>query len=104
MSSTNVDCRWEESGKYDPGMLEWGGENLEQSMRVWMCGGEIYVVRDSFVGHIFDRPAKPNPEVSSMKSSLVGNNRTIGTQFLRFTEQTGYSSPEESKTRGPCLA
>lgn len=52
---------WEESGKYDPGMLEWGGENLEQSMRVWLCGGDIFAVRDSFVGHIFDRPPKPNP-------------------------------------------
>jgi len=52
---------WNESGKYDPGMLEWGGENLEQSFRVWMCGGEILVARDSKVGHIFDRPEKPNP-------------------------------------------
>lgn len=55
--------RWEESGKYDPGMLEWGGENIEQSLRVWMCGGEIFAVRNSFVGHIFSRPAKPNPGV-----------------------------------------
>eukprot|EP00921_Rhytidocystis_pertsovi_P012470 GHVQ01020277.1.p1 GENE.GHVQ01020277.1~~GHVQ01020277.1.p1 ORF type:complete len:823 (+),score=115.54 GHVQ01020277.1:338-2470(+) len=53
---------WEESGKYDSGMLEWGGENIEQSIRIWLCGGEIYVVRDSQIGHIFDRPAKPNPE------------------------------------------
>lgn len=52
---------WEESGEYDPGMLGWGGENLEQSMRVWMCGGEIVLSPQSFVGHIFDRPAKPNP-------------------------------------------
>eukprot|EP00922_Rhytidocystis_sp_ex-Travisia-forbesii_P029897 GHVS01043852.1.p1 GENE.GHVS01043852.1~~GHVS01043852.1.p1 ORF type:complete len:636 (+),score=65.96 GHVS01043852.1:230-1909(+) len=53
---------WTESGKYDSGMLEWGGENIEQSIRVWLCGGEIYVVRDSQIGHIFNRPAKPNPE------------------------------------------
>ncbi|KAJ1614726.1 membrane-associated protein [Cryptosporidium canis] len=46
---------WEESGKYDPGMLFWGGENIEQSFRVWLCGGEIHVVRNSLVGHIFDR-------------------------------------------------
>ncbi|KAL8438719.1 hypothetical protein Efla_001267 [Eimeria flavescens] len=52
---------WEESGKYDPGMLEWGGENLEQSMRLWMCGGEIIVDRRSQIGHIFSRPPKPNP-------------------------------------------
>ncbi|XP_022587310.2 polypeptide N-acetylgalactosaminyltransferase 2 [Cyclospora cayetanensis] len=52
---------WLESGKYDPGMLEWGGENLEQSMRLWMCGGEIVVDRRSEIGHIFSRPPKPNP-------------------------------------------
>lgn len=52
---------WKESGKYDPGMLEWGGENLEQSMRLWMCGGEIIVDRRSQIGHIFSRPPKPNP-------------------------------------------
>ncbi|KAF7459369.1 glycosyl transferase [Cryptosporidium felis] len=46
---------WEESGKYDPGMLYWGGENIEQSFRVWLCGGEIHVVRNSLVGHIFER-------------------------------------------------
>ncbi|KAL8432077.1 hypothetical protein ACSSS7_004880 [Eimeria intestinalis] len=52
---------WTESGKYDPGMLEWGGENLEQSIRLWLCGGEIVVDRRSQIGHIFSRPPKPNP-------------------------------------------
>lgn len=52
---------WKESGKYDPGMLEWGGENLEQSIRLWLCGGEIIVDRRSQIGHIFSRPPKPNP-------------------------------------------
>ncbi|KAL8273925.1 hypothetical protein Esti_002248 [Eimeria stiedai] len=52
---------WKESGRYDPGMLEWGGENLEQSIRLWLCGGEIVVDRRSQIGHIFSRPPKPNP-------------------------------------------
>ena len=47
-------------GGYDDGMLEWGGENIEQSMRVWMCGGEIVVERGSQVGHIFFRPQPAN--------------------------------------------
>mmetsp|Transcript_38449 Transcript_38449/g.109914 ORF Transcript_38449/g.109914 Transcript_38449/m.109914 type:complete len:669 (-) Transcript_38449:76-2082(-) len=51
---------WIESGKYDPGMREWGGENIEQSIRVWLCGGEIIVERNSRIGHIFKRPPKPN--------------------------------------------
>ncbi|EZG57172.1 putative polypeptide N-acetylgalactosaminyltransferase [Gregarina niphandrodes] len=99
---------WLESGKYDAGMLEWGGENIEQSLRTWLCGGGIKLAPGSIpnvampavvdapgsnesdsepdvvgsipgvpsseniplsrIGHIFDRPKKPNPG-----NSLVRN-------------------------------
>ncbi|KAF4752416.1 hypothetical protein FOZ63_031968, partial [Perkinsus olseni] len=51
---------WTESGGYDQGMLDWGGENIEQSLRVWMCGGKILVDREAKIGHIFERPAPKN--------------------------------------------
>lgn len=51
---------WVEGGGYDAGMLEWGGENLEQSMRTWQCGGEIVVERSAVIGHIFFRPLPPD--------------------------------------------
>uniref|UniRef100_A0A7S4IHY9 Glycosyltransferase 2-like domain-containing protein n=1 Tax=Odontella aurita TaxID=265563 RepID=A0A7S4IHY9_9STRA len=42
-----------EVGGYDRSMHGWGGENLDQSLRIWRCGGEIVSAGDSFVAHMW---------------------------------------------------
>ncbi|XP_063447802.1 polypeptide N-acetylgalactosaminyltransferase 1-like [Mytilus trossulus] len=41
-----------EIGTYDEDMYIWGGENLEMSWRVWMCGGRLIHIPCSHIGHI----------------------------------------------------
>jgi len=50
---------WIETGGYDTSMQGWGGENLDQSLRIWLCGGEIVNAKESFVGHMWRTHDKP---------------------------------------------
>eukprot|EP00038_Savillea_parva_P009742 m.185560 g.185560 ORF g.185560 m.185560 type:complete len:748 (-) comp16477_c0_seq1:130-2373(-) len=40
-------------GQYDPEILYYGGEHIELSFKVWMCGGSMETIRCSHIGHIY---------------------------------------------------
>ncbi|XP_068603762.1 polypeptide N-acetylgalactosaminyltransferase 15-like [Brachionichthys hirsutus] len=46
-------------GAYDQGMLLWGEEQIELSIRVWSCGGSMEVVPCSRVAHLVRRHHQP---------------------------------------------
>ncbi|XP_061616813.1 polypeptide N-acetylgalactosaminyltransferase 15-like isoform X2 [Phyllopteryx taeniolatus] len=47
-------------GAFDPGILLWGGELIELSIRVWLCGGSMEVVPCSRVAHLDHHPRLPS--------------------------------------------
>ncbi|XP_043821256.1 probable polypeptide N-acetylgalactosaminyltransferase 8 [Dromiciops gliroides] len=60
----------EKIGFLDTGMLFYGGENVEMSLRVWQCGGKIEILPCSRIAHL-QRAHKP---YSLMISPLMKRN------------------------------
>jgi len=96
---------WFETGGYDEKMLGWGGENIDQSLRMWLCGGEIVAADDSFVAHMWrtgDR--RTGARYHHVGDSGQNRARAVYAWYGEFTEkllhypqfarrQTGSSKP-----------
>jgi len=81
---------WNETGGYDDQMVGWGGENLDQSLRTWLCGGEIVMAKDAFVAHMWRKPEDPRTRARySVKANAANKNRmrAASAWFGEFAEK-----------------
>lgn len=83
---------WNETGGYDSGMSGWGGENIDQSLRTWLCGGEIYAMSNAFVAHMWRTPNDPRTSAKysvSGHQAVVNRARAILAWFGDYMEKAG---------------
>jgi len=79
-----------ELGAYDEGMDIWGGENLEMSFRVWMCGGNLEIATCSHVGHVF-RKSTPYTFPGGTSKIVNHNNARLAEVWLDEWKEFYYS-------------
>lgn len=60
-------------GGYDPEFEFWGGDNIELSLKTWMCGGRIVICPCSVVGHVYrlETPHRHNESMTVLLKNLA---------------------------------
>lgn len=86
-------------GKYDPGLEIWGGEQYEISYKLWMCGGGVYFVPCSRVGHVYRLEGwggNPPPEYVPSNPSFRNYRRVIEVWWDDWSKYFYWNRPELS--------
>ncbi|KAM5230990.1 polypeptide N-acetylgalactosaminyltransferase 15 isoform 2-T3 [Hipposideros larvatus] len=83
---------FQNTGAYDPLMSLRGGENLELSLKAWLCGGAVEILPCSRVGHIYQNQDAHSP---LDQEAILQNKVRIAETWLGSFKETFYKhSPE----------
>ena len=79
---------WVESGGFDSKMMGWGGENIDQGVRMWVCGGEIVAAPHSQVAHMWrTHSAKTSAHYKRVGDTLFNRARAIKAWLQEFSDK-----------------
>ncbi|KAM7541161.1 hypothetical protein Aperf_G00000024312 [Anoplocephala perfoliata] len=72
-------------GAFDKNMNIWGGENIELSLRAWMCGGGVEIIPCSRVSHLF-RNTHGYTFPDGKLSTIMRNLNRVATVWMQPSE------------------
>ncbi|XP_032847621.2 polypeptide N-acetylgalactosaminyltransferase 15 [Tyto alba] len=78
---------FQNTGAYDSDMTTWGAENLELSIRTWLCGGSVEIIPCSRVGHVYRNHF---PRAFSYEEAIVRNKIRIAETWLGSFKENFY--------------
>mmetsp|Transcript_73427 Transcript_73427/g.160825 ORF Transcript_73427/g.160825 Transcript_73427/m.160825 type:complete len:983 (+) Transcript_73427:116-3064(+) len=87
---------WQETEGYDEHMVAWGGENIDQSLRIWLCGGRIEVAEGAYIAHMWRDPNNPKTRLRypiPTKDVMRNKARASKAWFGEFIDKV-FSFPE----------
>ncbi|XP_073818867.1 putative polypeptide N-acetylgalactosaminyltransferase 13 isoform X2 [Musca autumnalis] len=75
----------------------WGGESLEFSLKLWLCGGEIHIVPCSRVGHIFRKEHIFKFPDNDGQGIYLRNSKVIAETWLDHYKYNFYNRKPEAR-------
>lgn len=72
----------DELGFYDPEMELWGGEEMEISFRIWLCGGTLECLPCSRVGHVFRSSKYWQGQVYKVPGEVIARNKMRASYWM----------------------
>ncbi|XP_037380615.1 polypeptide N-acetylgalactosaminyltransferase 15 [Talpa occidentalis] len=83
---------FQNTGAYDPLMSLQGAENLELSLKAWLCGGSVEILPCSRVGHLYR--SQDTPSTLDQEAALQNKVRLAETWLGSFKDTFYRHSPE----------